>query len=355
MPAVAPYVAATTAGLDGPVALHLGEHRFAASLTDGSVSLDVPGAGTLRSRRFHRAEEPTGLGVSPDRHPRDGLEPRVGRVGRPGPARPAGGRERHRPAGRHPRRGRPGGDAGRAPRRRRHRRTVRPAGAARHPLRHRRGRPPGPGRGRAVADARRRPGPGSSTPPTPASGASTPTPSRSRTPPTCSSAGPTGRGSSATTPPTSCAPTAAGWWRPARGATSRPRRPARDGVRRRGCGSPSPRRDADLLRGVHVLDTRELPLPVDGLDSIATWDPHLVRRDGEWLVGFVSARRFFDFHPAVAAGPTLDDLRLLGAAGDRTSTEGTTLRRRRRPDGGPRQRRAGLPTRPRAPASRRTT
>ena len=42
-------------------------------------------------------------------------------------------------------------------------------------------------------------------------------------------------------------------------------------------------------------------------------------------MGFVSARRFFDFHPALAAGPTLDDLRLLGAATDRTATEGTTL------------------------------
>jgi hypothetical protein len=83
--------------------------------------------------------------------------------------------------------------------------------------------------------------------------------------------------------------------------------------------------DADLLHGTHVLDTRELPLPTDGFRSIATWDPHLVRRDGEWLVGFVSARRFFDFHPALAAGPTLDDLRLLGAATDRTATEGTTL------------------------------
>jgi len=83
--------------------------------------------------------------------------------------------------------------------------------------------------------------------------------------------------------------------------------------------------DADLLRGTHVLDTRELPLPTDGLASIATWDPHLVRRDGEWLVGFVSARRFFDFHPALAAGKSLDDLRLLGAATDRRSTEGTTL------------------------------
>lgn len=82
---------------------------------------------------------------------------------------------------------------------------------------------------------------------------------------------------------------------------------------------------ADLLHGAHVLDTRELPLPTDGLTSIATWDPHLVRRDGQWLVGFVSARRFFDFHPALAAGPSLDDLRLLGAAADRRSTEGTTL------------------------------
>jgi hypothetical protein len=83
--------------------------------------------------------------------------------------------------------------------------------------------------------------------------------------------------------------------------------------------------DADLLHGSHILDTRELALPTDGLASIATWDPHLVRRDGEWLVGFVSARRIFDFHPAVAAGLTLDDLRLLGAAADRSATEGTTL------------------------------
>lgn len=82
---------------------------------------------------------------------------------------------------------------------------------------------------------------------------------------------------------------------------------------------------ADLLRGTHVLDTRELPLPTDGFTSIATWDPHLVRRDGRWLVGFVSAKRFFDFHPALASGPTLDDLSLVGAPTDRRATEGTTL------------------------------
>ncbi len=82
---------------------------------------------------------------------------------------------------------------------------------------------------------------------------------------------------------------------------------------------------ADLLHGNHVLDTRELALPTDGLSSVATWDPHLVRRDDRWLVGFVSARRIFDFHPALAGGESLDDLRLLGAATDRNATEGTTL------------------------------
>ena len=81
----------------------------------------------------------------------------------------------------------------------------------------------------------------------------------------------------------------------------------------------------DLLHGTHVLDTRELPLPTDGFTSIATWDPHLVLRDGRWLVGFVSAKRFFDFHPVLAAGPSLDDLTLVGAATDRRATEGTTL------------------------------
>jgi hypothetical protein len=83
----------------------------------------------------------------------------------------------------------------------------------------------------------------------------------------------------------------------------------------------------DLLSGRHVLDTRPLPLPTDGLRSVGTWDPHLVRSDGRWLVGFVSARRFFDFHPALAEGESLQDLRLVAAAADRRATEGTTLLR----------------------------
>ena len=82
---------------------------------------------------------------------------------------------------------------------------------------------------------------------------------------------------------------------------------------------------ADLLTGRHVLDTRPLPLPTDGFRSVGVWDPHLVRIDDRWHVGFVSASRFFRFHPALAAGDSLDDLRLIGADSTRTATEGTTL------------------------------
>lgn len=82
---------------------------------------------------------------------------------------------------------------------------------------------------------------------------------------------------------------------------------------------------ADLSEGVHVLDTQRLDLPMTGLRSVGVWDPHLVRTPDGWLVGFVSATRYFRFHPAVAAGPSLDDLSLRGAATGLTQTEGTTL------------------------------
>jgi hypothetical protein len=81
----------------------------------------------------------------------------------------------------------------------------------------------------------------------------------------------------------------------------------------------------DLLTGRHLLDTRALVLPTTGLKSVGVWDPHLVRTDDGWLVGFVSAPRFFRFHPALAAGPSLDALSLRSAATDRIATEGTTL------------------------------
>ena len=109
---------------------------------------------------------------------------------------------------------------------------------------------------------------------------------------------------------------------------------------------------ADLLHGRHVLDTRPLHLPTDGLRSVGTWDPHLVLVDGRWHVGFVSASRFFRFHPALAAGKDLDHLELVGADPTRTATEGTTLVRIDEEWGvlasdgrqGPRGRRAQFPT-----------
>ncbi|MCW2766701.1 MAG: hypothetical protein JWO11_2660 [Nocardioides sp.] len=85
------------------------------------------------------------------------------------------------------------------------------------------------------------------------------------------------------------------------------------------------RSDADLLVGRHVLDTEPLALPTTGLRSVGVWDPHLVRTPEGWLVGYVSARRFFRFHPVLAAGPSLDRLALRATASDRLATEGPTL------------------------------
>jgi hypothetical protein len=87
------------------------------------------------------------------------------------------------------------------------------------------------------------------------------------------------------------------------------------------------RTDADLLTGRHVLDTEPLALPTDGFGSVGVWDPHLVRTEDEWLVGYVSARRFFRFHPVLAAGPSLDRLTVRGVDTRRRATEGTTLAR----------------------------
>ncbi len=85
--------------------------------------------------------------------------------------------------------------------------------------------------------------------------------------------------------------------------------------------------DADLTAGSHLLATGPLRLPGDGMRSVAVWDPHLVRTDEGWLVGYVSATKFFAFHPVVASGPTLDRLRLHASATERIATEGATLLR----------------------------
>lgn len=84
---------------------------------------------------------------------------------------------------------------------------------------------------------------------------------------------------------------------------------------------------ADLTTGAHVLDTRPLGLPTTGLRSVGVWDPHLVRTADGWLAGYVSATKFFRFHPVVAEGSDLDSLTLRAAATDRRATEGTTLHR----------------------------
>lgn len=319
MPAAAPYVAATTSATDAPIALHLGDHRLAACIDDGSVSLEVTGSGGLRSRRFHRADDPTGLGVSlTGTHVTAWTREAGGWVAR-----------------------------------------------ARHDL-------------REVVDTRDESTLAGLRVELPTSGGvaggfgqlglrdirfvteadGSPLRTGGALWLTATSAGPEFFDTAHTSV-----------WRLdpasldlAHAADLFFRRPDRPGVfgdhathlvrsgdgwlvatstwgdfeqptTRAGRRTPAglrvtlaePAGDADLLRGTHVLDTRELPLPTDGFDSIATWDPHLVRCDGEWLVGFVSARRFFDFHPALAAGPSLDGLRLLGAATDRRSTEGTTL------------------------------
>ncbi len=81
---------------------------------------------------------------------------------------------------------------------------------------------------------------------------------------------------------------------------------------------------ADLLRGVHVVSTEPLPLPADD-PSVGVWDPHLLRTDDGWTVGYVSATRFFRFHPVIAQGPDLDSLRLRAADPFRRASEGTTL------------------------------
>ncbi|WP_248583400.1 hypothetical protein [Nocardioides sp. InS609-2] len=97
--------------------------------------------------------------------------------------------------------------------------------------------------------------------------------------------------------------------------------------RRPAVGITLARTEADLTAGRHVLDTTTLDLPLEGLRSRGQWDPHLVRIDETWHVGFASARKFFRFHPALATGPSLDDLALKSATMDRRATEGVTLLR----------------------------
>lgn len=87
--------------------------------------------------------------------------------------------------------------------------------------------------------------------------------------------------------------------------------------------------EADLLSGVHVLETVPTRLPTEQ----SSWDPGITRIDGRWHVSFVESpsQEPFDFHPALAAGPAGDlgdfdaELSLVGAATDLHQCEGPVL------------------------------
>jgi hypothetical protein len=85
---------------------------------------------------------------------------------------------------------------------------------------------------------------------------------------------------------------------------------------------------ADVLSGVHVLPTEQLPLPT----TVSSWDPALTKIDGRWHIAFVESpaqQPAFVFHPALAAAPRGADydhgLALLGADTSVDQTEGTIL------------------------------
>ena len=327
LPVVAPYVAATTTAVDGAaLSLHVRGHRLAASLEDGSVSLGVTAGDetrVLRSRRFHRADAPTDLALTLTGTHVTGWTREAGRwVARArhdlrdddGTGRALDTRDEGALAELHVELPDGGGTAG---------------GFGQLGLRDVRFVTDEDGRplreGEALWLTATSAGPGFFD---------TAHTSVWRLDPTSLDLAHAGdlffrrpdRPGVFGDHATHLVRSAGGWlvatstWGDFETPTTRAGRRTPSGLRVTLAES-----GADLLRGTHVLDTRELPLPTDGLASIATWDPHLVRREGQWLVGFVSARRFFDFHPALAGGPDLDDLRLLGAATDRTATEGTTL------------------------------
>lgn len=85
---------------------------------------------------------------------------------------------------------------------------------------------------------------------------------------------------------------------------------------------------ADLLSGVHLLDTEPTDLPTEH----DAWDPGFTRVDGRWFLGFVASpsQRPFDFHPALAS-TTSDSpwtgLTRVGAADGLHQCEGPVIAR----------------------------
>lgn len=83
---------------------------------------------------------------------------------------------------------------------------------------------------------------------------------------------------------------------------------------------------ADLLAGVHVLETEPTTMPT----ALGTWDPGFTRVDGRWLTSYVesASQNPFRFHPALAEGVRGEpwtDLVPLGAADHLRHCEGPVL------------------------------
>jgi hypothetical protein len=83
---------------------------------------------------------------------------------------------------------------------------------------------------------------------------------------------------------------------------------------------------ADLLTGVHLLETEPTPLPT----SHGSWDPALTRLGDTWHVAFVESpsQDPFDFHPALATTDSAEwteDLAPVVAAESFHQCEGTIL------------------------------
>jgi hypothetical protein len=90
--------------------------------------------------------------------------------------------------------------------------------------------------------------------------------------------------------------------------------------------------DPKVLHGVHVLEkAQELNLPT-ALPTPPTgnWDPHFTRIGQEWYVAFVESPTQgnpWDHHPALAKGPTIENLTLVDAKEELKQTEGMVIQK----------------------------
>jgi hypothetical protein len=86
----------------------------------------------------------------------------------------------------------------------------------------------------------------------------------------------------------------------------------------------------NVLHGVHVLETQKLDLPTVSPTDTGTWDPHFVRFGGEWYVAFVDSPTQgnpWKHFPALAKGPDLENLTLVGAESDLQQSEGMVMQK----------------------------